>query len=409
MRRSIFTVVALLMLASALLSACAPAATATPAIQTVVVTSAPMQQTVVVTSAPMQQTVVVTAVPPTQAPTAVPGSVKINGDGATFPLPIYQAWTYAYQYVDSSVAINYQGVGSGQGKKDVIANTVDFAGSDALVTDAEYTSGKDLQMLPAVAGAVVVIYNVTGLAAADPRIILDRQTLVDIYNAKVKTWNDPEILALNPQLKDKLPAKPITVVHRSDGSGTTEIFTRALTSFSADWKAGGAQTVEWPVDKAGNGIGGKGNPGVAAAVQTTPNSLGYVELDYAVPNGILFTQMINKAGTTVTAGGDTLASAMADFTTTFTDKLTNIIVDGPGKNTWPISGYTYYVIHMTSMTDCTKAQKLLQYFTWTLTDPTAAKQANQLGYATLPADVRTQVLNKLAQVTCNGQPVLTNK
>jgi len=393
MRRPIFTLFTLLVLASAMLSACAPAATATP--QVVIQTSAPVQQTVVVTQ----------VVPATPAPTAVPGSVQINGSGATVPLPIYTQWTYAYQYVDPSVAINYQGVGSGAGKKAIIDGTVDFAGSDSLVTDAEYTSGKDLQMYPAVAGAVVVIYNVTGIAATDPRIILDSKTLVGIYNATIKTWNDPAIVALNPGLKDKLPAQPITVVHRSDGSGTTEIFTRALTSFSADWKAGGAQTVQWPVDKAGNGIGGKGNPGVAAAVQTTPNSLGYVELDYAVPNNILFTQLINKSGATVTANAESLASAMADFATSFTDKLTNIIVDGPGAKSWPISGYTYYVLHTTSMKDCTKAQKLLQYIIWTLTDATAAKQASQLGYAVLPDAVRTQVLTKLAQVTCNGQPV----
>jgi phosphate transport system substrate-binding protein len=405
MRRPIFTLVTLLVLASAMLSACAPAATSTP--QVVIQTSAPVQQTVVVTGAPVQQTVVVTqVVPATPAPTAVPGSVQINGSGATFPLPIYTQWTYAYQYVDPSVAINYQGVGSGAGKKAIIDGTVDFAGSDALVTDAEYASGKDLQMFPAVAGAVVVIYNVPTLAATDPKIILDGKTLVGIYNATIKNWNDPAIAALNPGIKD-LPAKPITVVHRSDGSGTTEIFTRALSSFSPDWTAGGAQTVQWPVDKAGNGIGGKGNPGVAAAVQTTPNSLGYVELDYAVPNGIPFTQLVNKAGTTVTANAESLASAMADFSTTFTDKLTNIIVDGPGAKSWPISGYTYYVLHMTSMKDCTKAQKLLQYITWTLTDPTAAKQASQLGYAVLPDAVRTQVLAKLATVTCNGQPVPT--
>jgi phosphate transport system substrate-binding protein len=405
MRRSIFTLFVVLMLASIALSACAPAAAA----QVVIQTSVPVtvKETVQV---PVQQTVVVTqVVAPTQAATPVPGSVQINGSGATFPLPIYTQWTYAYQYVDPSVAINYQGVGSGAGKKAIIDGTVDFAGSDSLVTDAEYTSGKDLQMYPALAGAVVVIYNVSGLAATDPKIILDGKTLVGIYNATIKTWNDPAILALNPGLKDKLLAKPITVVHRSDGSGTTEIFTKALTSFSPDWKAGGAQTVEWPVDKAGSGIGGKGNPGVAAAVQNTPNSLGYVELDYAVPNNILFTQLINKAGATVTANAESLSSAINDFAGTFTDKLTNTIVDGPGAKSWPISGYTYYVLHTTSMKDCTKAQKILQYITWTLTDATAAKQASALGYAVLPDAVRKLVLDKLALVTCNGQPVLASK
>jgi phosphate transport system substrate-binding protein len=402
MRHNFYPVFAALLLATLLLSACAPAAI--PTAQVIVQTSAPVtvKETVAV-----QQTVVVTqVVAATKAATAVPGSIQINAAGATFPLPIYTQWTYAYQYVDPAVAINYQGIGSGGGKKAIIDGTVDFAGSDSLVSDAEYTSGKDLQMYPALAGAVVVIYNVTGLAATDPAIILDGKTLVGIYNATIKTWNDPAILALNPSLKDKLPAKPITVVHRADGSGTTEIFTKALASFSPDWKAGGAQSVEWPVDKAGNGVGGKGNPGVAAAVQNTPNSLGYVELSFAISNKIAFTQMINKAGATVTANAESLLSAMNDFADKFSDKLTNTIVDAPGAKSWPMSAYTYYVLHTTSMTDCTKAQKILEYFKWTLTDATAAKAASTLGYAVLPDAVRKLVMDKLAQVTCKGQPVL---
>src|SRR5450759_3726976 len=361
MRRNSYSIFTALLLMAVLLSACAPA----PAAAQVIVQTAPpvtIKETV-----PVQQTVVVTQVVAATQPATLPaGSVQINGAGATFPLPIYTQWTYAYQYVDPSVAINYQGIGSGGGKKAIIDGTVDFAGSESLVSDAEYTSGKDLQMYPALAGAVVVIYNVTGLAATDPAIILDGKTLVGIYNATVKNWNDPAILALNPALKDKLPAKPITVVHRADGSGTTEIFTKALASFSPDWKAGGAQSVEWPVDKAGNGMGGKGNPGVAAAVQNTPNSLGYVELDYAIPNKIAYTQMVNKAGATVSATAETLLSAMNDFADKFTDKLTNTIVDAPGAKSWPIAGYTYYVLHTTSMTDCTKAQKILQYINLSL-------------------------------------------
>jgi phosphate transport system substrate-binding protein len=344
------------------------------------------------------------------APTALPaGSVQINGAGATFPLPIYTEWTYAYQYVDPSVAINYQGIGSGGGKKAIIDGTVDFAGSDSLVTDDEYTAGKDLQMYPMVAGAEVMIYNIPELdPASDPALIFDRQTLVDIYSAKISMWNDPAILALNPQVASKLPAKPITAVHRSDGSGTTEIFTRALSSFSDDWKngVGFGTSVEWPVDKAGNGIGGKGNQGVAAAVQNTPYAIGYVELNFAVANKLAFAQFVNKAGKTVSAGADNLQSAMNDFANTFTDKLTNIIVDGPGADSWPIAGYTYLVLHTTSMTDCVKAQKLLEYIKWTQTDPGAAKRATDLGYATLPPAVRDQVLAKLGEVTCNGQPVI---
>jgi phosphate transport system substrate-binding protein len=330
------------------------------------------------------------------------GSVSINGAGATFPLPVYTEWIYAYQYIDPSVTLNYQGIGSGGGKKSIIDNTIDFAGSDSVLSDQEYTSGKDLQMYPMLAGAVVPIYNVEGVTQT---LTLSGPVLAGIYEGTITKWNDADITALNPGVS--LPDQPITAVHRSDGSGTTEIFTNALSSFSADWKSkvGAGTSVEWPVDKAGNGIGGKGNQGVAAAVQNTPNSIGYVELSYALANKIAFANMINKAGTTVTANAESLASAMNDYAGTFTDKLTNIIVDGSGSKSWPIAGYTYIILHASSMTDCTKAKKLVEFLKWDLTDAGAAKRAADLGYSVLPASVQSQVLAKLSQVTCNGTPV----
>jgi phosphate transport system substrate-binding protein len=255
------------------------------------------------------------------------------------------------------------------------------------------------------AGAVVPIYNIEGLKPEDGVLVLDGKALVGIYNATIKQWNDPAIVALNPTLKDKLPAKDIVAVHRADGSGTTEIFTKALTSFSPDWTAGGASSVEWPVDKAGNGIGGKGNPGVAAAVQNTPNSIGYVELSYAISNKIAFASMVNKAGTTVKADAKSINAAMADFADKFSDKLTNTIVDAPGADSWPMAAYTYLILHTTSMQDCVKAQKLLEYVRWTLTDPGAAKLAASLGYAVLPESVQKTVMAKLGEVTCSGAPV----
>jgi phosphate transport system substrate-binding protein len=389
--RSLFFVVVAM---SLLLAACGAPATPVTVVETQVVEK------------------VVTPTADASMPTAMaPGSVQINGAGATFPLPIYTEWTYAYSYVDPSVMINYQGIGSGGGKKAIIDGTVDFAGSDSLVKDEEYTAGKDLQMYPMVASAVVVIYNLKPAKdyPADfkaPALVLDRQTLVDIYNAKINKWNDPAIVKLNPELADYLPAETITVAHRSDGSGTTEIFTKALTSFSADWTAGGASSVEWPVDKAGNGVGGKGNQGVSAAVINTPNSIGYVEISFAKSNGLAFADLINKAGSKVTANADSIASDMADFATAFDAKLTATIVDGEGAGSWPITGYTYLVLHTTSMTDCVKAEKLLNYIEWTLTDANAASRAAALGYAVLPSAVRDQVLAKLGEVTCNGQPVM---
>ena len=342
----------------------------------------------------------------TQASQPVAGSVQINGAGATFPLPVYTEWIYAYQYVDPSVTLNYQGIGSGGGKKGIIDNTIDFAGSDSVLKDEEYASGKDLQMYPMLAGAVVPIYNVEGVTQT---LTLDRITLTGIYNTSIKKWNDPAIAALNPGVA--LPDKDITAVHRSDGSGTTEIFTNALASFSDDWKnnVGAGSAVEWPVDKVGNGIGGKGNQGVAAAVQNTSNSIGYVELSYAIANKIPIANMVNKAGQSVTANADSLASAITDYANSFDAKLTTKIVDGPGAGSWPIAGYTYIILHTSSMQDCTKAQKLLEFLKWALTDTAAGKRASELGYSVLPDAVRTQVLDKLGQVTCNGNPVMTNK
>jgi phosphate transport system substrate-binding protein len=394
MSRKFRTLIFAFMAFAMLLAACAPAATATPAAtETPAMTEAPAAAT----QAPAE-------------PTPLPaGSVQINGAGATFPLPVYTEWTYAYPYVDPSVVLNYQGIGSGGGKKAIIDGTVDFAGSDSLLSDDEYTAGKDLQMYPMLAGAVVLTYNIPELdPASDPALVLDRQTVVDIYSAKITKWNDPAIVALNPDLASKLPDQSITAVHRSDGSGTTEITTRALSSFSEDWKnnVGFGTSVEWPVDKAGNGIGGKGNQGVAAAVQNTPYAIGYVELSYAVANNLAYAKMVNKAGKTVEATADSLQSAMNDFANSFTDQLTNVIVDGPGDGSWPIAGYTYLVLHTQSMTDCVKAQKLIEYIEWSQTDPGAIQRATDLGYATLPPAVRDQVFAKLGEVTCNGQPVM---
>jgi len=403
MRKNFYvSIFVLLVAASMALSACGAAPTATP--MTVV-------QTQIV-----QQVVTATPLPP-GAPTNTPlpaGSITITAAGATFPQPIYSQWAYAYSYVDPSVVINYNGVGSGAGKTAIIANTVDFAGSDSALSDQNYTDGKDLQMYPMIAGAEVLAYNIafkpvptavaSATAVALPKLILGRQLLVDIYNAKVTTWNDPEIVALNPGLAAYLPAAPITTVHRSDASGTTDIFTHALTAFSSDWTAGAAQSIQWPGK---NNLGGKGNAGVAGAVLNTPNSIGYVEIAYALSNSMSFAQMVNKAGKTVSANGASINSDMADFNTIFYNnpKMIAYIPDGGGDGSWPITGYTYLILHTTSMTDCVKAQKIVDFMKWAQTDPTAQAAAVKLGYSVLPAAVSAKVLTLLGQVTCNGQPL----
>ncbi|HZQ07242.1 MAG TPA: phosphate ABC transporter substrate-binding protein PstS [Anaerolineae bacterium] len=344
--------------------------------------------------------------------TALPaGSIKLTGAGATFPLPLYTQWNFAYKFADPSTAVNYQGIGSGGGKKAIVDGTVDFAGSDSLLTDAEYKAGADkgltLQMFPTVASAVVPIVNIPEIAKT---LTIDGPTLADIYLGKITKWNDPAIVKLNPDFT--MPDKPITAVHRSDGSGTTEIFTKYLSKVSDEWKngPGGASSIEWPVDKAGNGVGGKGNPGVAASVLAAPYSIGYVELSFARQNNIPFFDMVNASGNKVTANADSLASAITDFGDQFSDKLTiDSISNGPGAKTWPISGYTYMIIPMNMKADpmfgCVKAQKFLDYVYWFNTNADAAAQASSLGYAVLPNTVRAKIFSTLAKVQCDGTPV----
>lgn len=330
------------------------------------------------------------------------GSIAVSGTGATLPAPIYAAWTFAYLTVDPVAAVNYQPTGSGAGKKAIIDRTVDFAGSDSLLKDSEYTSGGDLQMYPMLAGAVVPVFNLTDdKGKVISNLTLNRQTLTGIFLGKITNWNDAVLVTLNPKIT--LPNKPITTAHRSDGSGTTELFTKALSSFSNEWKTkvGGASTVQWP-----NGVGGPGNAGVAAAVKNTPSSIGYVELSYALENKMTYALMVNKAGVTVKASAKTLQSAMSDFAGNFSSKLTVTLVDAPGRLSWPIAGYTYVIVHTKTMTDCNKAATMLGYFKWSLTSKEAGSMATNLGYAALPGDVRSQTLAKLAEVTCNGLRVL---
>lgn len=339
---------------------------------------------------------------PTQSAKAEAELVTLNGAGATFPLPVYTEWNQMYRSVQPNVTINYQGIGSGGGQKAILDGTVDFAGSDSLLKDNQYAKMPDLQMLPMLAGAVVPIYNVPGV----DKLVLDGTTLVDIFMAKITQWDDPAIASLNPTVT--LPDQPIVVVHRSDGSGTTEIFTSYLGAVSEEWKnnVGIGKALEWPADKTGQGVGGKGNPGVAQAVQATPYAIGYVELAYAKSNDILMAAMINAAGNEVTASATTMQDAMAAFANAFDERLTANIVNAPGKNSWPIMGYTYLIIHMQDNTNCAKTKALVDYGEWAISDTAAAKKAEDLGYATLPGTVRALVEARLREVECNGRKVM---
>lgn len=331
------------------------------------------------------------------------GPVVLNGAGATFPLPVYTEWIQMYKSVAPNVTINYQGIGSGGGQKAILDGTVDFAGSDSLLSEKQYQQMPDLQMLPMLAGAVVPVFNIPNVDS----LVFDGPTLANIYLGKITKWNDPAIAKLNPGVQ--LPDETIIVVHRSDGSGTTELFTSYLGAVSQEWKdkVGIGKAVEWPADAAGHGVGGKGNPGVAQAVQSTPYSIGYVELAYAKSNHIPMAKMINAAGNLVEANAESMQDAMAAFANAFDERLTARIVNAPGEKSWPIMGYTYLVIHMKNNPDCAKTKALLDYIQWAITSPKAAQKAAELGYAALPKPVQQKVLAKLHEVECgNGQKVL---
>jgi len=331
------------------------------------------------------------------APSGGAGSIQMNGAGATFPYPLYSQWFYQYAFVDPSVKFNYQSIGSGGGIQQITQKTVDFGASDAILNQDQITAAPGIQMFPTVAGGDVAVYNVAELVGKDP-LVLDGTTLANIFLGKITTWNDAAIAALNPSLT--LPAKPITVVHRSDGSGTTFIFTDYLSNVSPDWKTsvGNATSVQWPV-----GLGGKGNEGVAGTLGQTDGAIGYVELAYATQNKLAVARLKNSAGTTVDPTLDTIKSAMSDFGGQMPATLARSIVNAPGANSWPIAGYTYLLVY-TSQTDCTKASKIVHFITWALgTD--GSGYATKLQYVPLPDPVHQQVTDKLKQITCNGQPV----
>lgn len=329
------------------------------------------------------------------------GAVQLNGSGATFPQPLYEDWAFAYSQTDTSVKINYSGGGSGQGKKDIIASTVDFAGSDAKLTDEEFGKAA-LQQIPTVAGAVVLAYNIEGVT--DP-LVLDNATIGGIFVGKIEKWNDAAIAKLNPTIT--LPDLPINVVHRSDGSGTTNIFTLFLTAASEDWKStvnpSAGSTVDWPVDKLKRGQGGKGNQGVAAAIQKTKGAIGYVELAFAKNNKMAYAKQVNVAGKTVDATPESVTEAIKDAQ--FSDRLTTDIVNSKQEGAWPIAGVTYLIVNK-DYKDCAKAEKLLKFWNWALTDADAKARAAKQLYSVLPDDALAKSTAALKSITCNGAAVL---
>ena len=309
----------------------------------------------------------------------------INGAGATFPYPIYSKWFDEYVKVDPSVRFNYQSIGSGGGQKQILAQTVDFGASDGPMSDDNLSKapGKILH-IPTVAGAVVLTYNLSG----NPSLNLDGDTIAGIFLGQIKKWNDPKLAALNSGAK--LPDQDIVVVHRSDGSGTTFIFTDYLSKVSSEWKqkAGNNTSVNWPT-----GIGGKGNEGVSGQVKQTPGAIGYVELIYAIQNKMPYAEVKNSSGQFVKPTIDSVTAALA--TAEIPDDFRFSMTNAPGKDAYPICGATWLLVYE-QQKDPAKGKKLVEFLKWAAKD--GEKMAKDLDYAPLPDTVQERVLKRINEI-----------
>ncbi len=305
----------------------------------------------------------------------------INGAGATFPYPIYSKWFSEYAKADHSVKFNYQAIGSGGGIKQITAQTVDFGASDAFLSDEQLKAapGK-LIHIPTVMGAVVVTYNIPGVKTG---LKLTSEDVADIYLSKITKWNDPRIANDNPGVK--LPNEPIVVVHRSDGSGTTNIFTDFLSGVSPEWahKVGKGTSVRWPV-----GLGGKGNEGVSGQVKNTNYSIGYVELAYAFENKLPFATLKNKSGHWVEPSIKSTSAAAAGAAKHMPADYRISLVNQPGKDAYPIAGFTWLLVYQ-QQNDKVKGKKLVEFLNWELAK--GQKMASALLYAPLPENVKKMV------------------
>ena len=321
---------------------------------------------------------------PAAAP--APSALLLNATGATFPYIIYSKWFTEYNRIHPDIQINYNPLGSGAGIKQLQAGTVDFGASDMPLTDKLITDFKfPVLHFPTVLGAVIPTYNIQGVNA---ELNFTGELLADIFMGKITKWNDPKIAGQNPGIT--LPDQDIIVVHRSDGSGTTFIFTDYLSSVSPDWKqaVGKATSVNWPV-----GLGGKGNEGVSGQIKQLPGSIGYVELIYALQNQMPYADVKNAAGNYV---APTIASVTAALATAnVPDDFRFSIVNAPGADAYPIAGTTWLLVYQ-QQKDAEKGKKLVAFLNWALTD--GQKVAPTLNYAPLPASLQQRVLERIKEI-----------
>ncbi|MCL4425068.1 MAG: phosphate ABC transporter substrate-binding protein PstS [Firmicutes bacterium] len=338
-----------------------------------------------------------TAEPAKKSEPSQSGPLLLNGAGATFPYPLYSKWFDEYTKVNSNVRINYQSIGSGGGINQITQKTVNFGASDGPMTDEQLSKAPgEILHIPTTSGAVAVAYNLPGIQSG---LKLDAATLADIYLGKIKKWNDSRLTKLNPDLK--LPATDIVVVHRSDGSGTTFIFTDYLSQVSAEWKekVGKSTSVKWPT-----GLGGKGNEGVAGQILQTPGGIGYVELAYALQNKIAYAQLKNQAGKFIEPSLPATTVAAAGMADKMPADLRVSIVNSPAPDAYPIVGFTWILIYK-NQDDPVKGKAVVDMLWWAIHD--GQKYAEPLHYARLPEQVVKLNEAKIKSINYQGKSLLS--
>lgn len=325
----------------------------------------------------------------------VQAALLMNGAGATFPYPIYSKWFHEYAKVGKDVRFNYQSIGSGGGIRQITARTVDFGATDGPMSDTLLKKAPGaLIHIPTVMGAVVATYNLPG----NPKLRFTPGVLADIFLGKITKWNDARIKEVNPGVS--LPERAIAVVHRSDGSGTTYIWTEYLSKVSPEWakKAGAGTSVKWPV-----GLGGKGNEGVSGLVKQTPGSLGYVELAYAIKNHLPAPAIQNQTGKFVEPSIESTTEAAAGALGSMPDDFRVSLTNAAGDKSYPVVSFTWLLVYK-EQSDMAKGKALVKFLQWMIHD--GQKYAPDLLYAPLPAPVVNKIEKKLKEITHQGKPLL---
>lgn len=319
-------------------------------------------------------------------------TLRLNGAGATFPNPIYATWFDAYQRA-TGTQINYQSIGSGGGIRQFIEGTVEFGATDSPMTDEQIAAVRgNVVHIPTMLGAVVLTYNLPGVTGP---LVLDAAAVADIFLGRIVRWSDPRLAALNPDLT--LPHRELIVVHRSDGSGTTYVFADYLSKVSPDWATtvGKGTSINWPV-----GLGGKGNEGVTQQVRHLEGAIGYVELVYAVSNGMPSARIRNGAGNAIAPSLESVAAAAASERFAPDTDFRRSITNAPGPDTYPLSSFTWLLIRQ-DHPDSTEARAIRDFLAWMIT-PEAQDMARNLGYAPLPERVIELVRTRIGTLTTQG-------